>query len=296
MQTVFAAILPVFIVAGVGYGVRRVQHVDAKTLASLNLYCFIPALVFSSLSRRQLEWALFGRFALACLCMVVVMRIVLGIVARRRGLEGDDKNAFLMTMFMNLGNFGLPVCKFAFGDDGLALAVVVMVCGSFLQNSVGLYFAQRSRMGMMQAAGRVFHFPMIYAFALALFCQRTGWRPPVALDRAAQIAAGAAIPIQLLVLGIRLAETPFDLGKNVLVAAGIRLCGGPLLAVAIAWALGLEGLAAKVFILQMSGPVAVGMAVFGVQFDVASRFLASAVSVTFLLSAITVSIVLYALV
>jgi predicted permease len=56
---------------------------------------------------------------------------------------------------------------------------------------------------------------------------------------------------------------------------------------------GLEGLPGKVFILQMSGPIAVGMAAFGVQFDVAPRFLASAVCLTSLLSVISVSAILY---
>ncbi len=272
---------------------RSLRALDAKTLSSLNIYLFIPALVFTSLSRRELEWNVFAGFALGCVCMVLGMWAVLGLIAWRRGLEGDARSAFLMTMFMNLGNFGLPVCKFALGDDGLALAVVVMVCGSFLQNSVGLYFAQRSRLGMGTSLLRVFYFPMVYAFALALACQRTGWQPPVAVFRAIEITADAAIPVQLIVLGVKLAETRLDTGADIFLASAMRLCGGPLLAVGIAGLVGLEGLAAKVFILQMSGPVAVGMAVFGIQFDVAPRFLASAVSLTFLLSVFSVSAVLY---
>jgi len=295
LGAVLAAILPVFLVAGGGYAVARYRTLDLKTLSSLNLYLFIPALVYASVSRHAIEWGLFGRYALACVGMVLAMRGVLGLVARWRGLTGDAHSGFLLTMFMNLGNFGLPVCQFAFGDEGLALAVVVMVCGSFLQNSAGVYFAQRNRYGAAQALVRVFHFPMIYAFVLAMASQRTGWQPPVVLLRAIEITAGAAIPAQLIILGVQLAETRLDTGADVFLATALRLCGGPVLALGMVWLVGLDGLAAKVYILQMSAPVAVGMTVFGVQFDVAPRFLASVVSLTFLLSVATVSVVLYCL-
>jgi hypothetical protein len=102
--------------------------------------------------------------------------------------------------------------------------------------------------------------------------------------------------MQLIILGVQLAETHLDTSVDVFLAAGVRLCGGPILALAVLSLVGLEGLVAKVFVLQMSGPVAVGMAVFGIQFDVAPRFLASAVSLSFLMSIFTVSAVLYFLV
>jgi len=295
MNEIAAAILPVFLVAGAAYAVRRRNPVDARTLSTLNLYLLIPALVFSSVSHQTIPWDVFGRFAAGAILMVLTMTVLLGWIATRRGLTGPDRSAFMMTMFMNLGNFGLPVSKFAFGDEGLAFAVVAMVCGSFLQNSVGIYFAQRSRHGSRTAFLRVFQFPMVYAFALALICQRFGWHAPLPLERAISITGDACIPLQLILLGSQLAETSLDMSTNVFITSGIRLLGGPLVAAAIAWCIGFEGLPAKVFILQMSGPIAVGMGAYGVQFDIAPRFLASVVAWSFLLSLATVSFVLFVL-
>jgi len=84
------------------------------------------------------------------------------------------------------------------------------------------------------------------------------------------------------------------MGINVFASTGMRLIGGPIAAASFAVLVGMEGTAAKAFIVQMSAPVAIGMAAYGVQFDVAPRFLASVVSWTFLLSLFTVSAVLYA--
>lgn len=309
MPTIFAvlsAVFPVFLVAGAAYAVRRAFSLDVKTLSTLNLYLLIPCLVFSGLSRRVIEWGLFARYAVALVAVTVMMLALLYAVARLRKLDGPQQSAFLLTQFPNLGNFGLPLVLFAFGQETLPLGILVLVCGSFLQNTLGIYLAQRSRHAVLGAIKRVFHFPMVYAFFLALVLQRAGWRPPtemtgpegssavvLSLMRAVDLLADAAIPAQLMILGAKIAETRLDTSADVFLAAILRLCAAPVFAAIVAWTVGLNGLEASVFILQVSGPTAVGMAVFGVQFDVKPVFLASAVSWSFLFSMITVPILLY---
>ncbi|MBN2308169.1 MAG: AEC family transporter [Candidatus Hydrogenedentes bacterium] len=292
---VLSAVVPVFLVAGTGYLAGRKLPLDVRTLSSLNIYLFIPALIFANLSKSAIEWALFARCALGVFFMTMAMIAILTALARARRMAQEDRSAFLMTLFPNLGNFGLPVVRFAFGEEALALALVILVCGSLLQNSIGVYFAQRHRHGVLDAAKRVFRFPMIYAFALALVFQRTGWEVPEAAFRAIRLVADAAIPVQLIILGVKLAETRLEKGADVFLAVGTRLCVGPLVAWGVVAAVGLSGISGKVFILQMSTPVAVAMAVYGVQFNVKPTFLASVVSWSFLLSLVTVSAVLWIL-
>lgn len=292
MTDILSAVLPVFLIAGIGYGIRKAFPLQLKTLSILNIYVLIPSLVYSSMSKRALDWAIFGKIALAALAMVLGMSAVLLAIARLRRMEAQFESAFLMTMFANLGNFGLPVVLFAFGEDALSFAVVIMVCGGFLQNSIGLYFAQRSRHNALTSALLVFRFPMIYAFAAALVAQKTGWHLPVPLERAVDITATAAIPIQLMIVGATLAETRLETGADVFIATAVRLAGAPVMALSISALVGLEDELARVFILQMSGPVAVGMAVYGVQFDLKPGFLASAVAWTFILSSVSITVVL----
>ena len=48
-------------------------------------------------------------------------------------------NSFLApVMFPNAGNMGLPVCLFAFGEEGLALAICFYAVATFIQFSVGM--------------------------------------------------------------------------------------------------------------------------------------------------------------
>jgi len=308
LLAVLSAVLPVFLVAGAACAVRRAFPLDVKTLSTLNLYLLIPCLVFNGLSQRVIEWGLFARYAGASLAVTFLMLASLYGVARLRKLEGAQQSAFLLTQFPNLGNFGLPVVLFAFGQQTLPLAIIVLVCGSFLQNTLGIYIAHRSRHAVLGAVRRVLQFPIIYAFFLALALQRLGWRPPAewsgsgVLDalalifmRAVELLAAAAIPVQLMMLGVKLAETRLDTGLDVFLACFFRLCAAPVFAAAAAWSLGLHGTEASVFVIQVSSPTAVGMAVFGVQFEVKPAFLASAVSWSSLFSMATVPILLYLL-
>jgi hypothetical protein len=282
----------VFLVAGAGYGLRRAFTLDAKTLSTLNIYLFIPCLVFARLAQRSFDGWLLAQYVLASGMMVLFMWVILAALARWRGLKGPENSAFLMTMFSNLGNFGLPVATFAFGEEGLALAILVMVGGMLFQNSAGVFFAHRSRHSASRALLYMFRFPVLYAFAVTLVAQYFAWQPPEVFGRAIALTGDAAIPVQLLILGIKLGETKIHVDVNVFLAVGVRLLLGPLVGLGIVALIGLEGLAAHIFILQMSGPVAVSMAVYAVQYDVAPRYLASVVSWSFLFSAVTVSVVL----
>ncbi len=295
MLDVLSPIVPIFIVAASGYGLRQYIELDGRTLSALNVYLLMPILVFDSLSEHRIEWGVYGRYVVASILMLTIMGCVLSLIARMRGMKGQMYSAFMMTLFMNLGNFGLPVSKFAFGEQGLALAVIVMVACMFFQNAMGLFFAHQGSHGTAKALLQIFRFPLIYAFILALLFQYMEWGLPVMLGRAVSLTAGATIPMQLLILGICIAETRLETGADVFIASAARLAIGPFAGMGAAWLAGLEGLAAQVFILQMSGPVAVTMAVFGVQFNVRPAYLASVVTWTFLLSLVSVSAVLWML-
>jgi malate permease and related proteins len=290
---ILEAIVPVFIVAGMGFLLRKRYRLDNKTLSTLNIIVFIPALIYTSMAHSKVDWGLFARLAGAVALFFLVMALLLKALAVFRKMDRKMESAFLMTEFINLGNFGLPVVLFAFGrEEALPLAVVVMVCGSTLQNSVGLYFTKRSSHNALGALFQVFRYPMIYAAVLGLVAQRFGFALPPIAQRPIDLSAEAAIPVQLIILGMAVAETRLDTSAEAFLASFMRLVVGPVLAFGIALAFGLSGLPLKVFVLQLSGPVAVGMAMFGVQFDMKAGFLSSVVAWSMLFSLVTVSIVL----
>ena len=87
----------------------------------------------------------------------------------------------------------LPLCLFAFGDKGLALAIVFFAVFSTLQFTVGVSIAAGSF-----EPGRLLLLPLIYAVAVALAFVMTGIPVPARLTNSADLIGRLAIPLMLI--------------------------------------------------------------------------------------------------
>src|ERR1700741_2531516 len=90
-----------------------------------------PCLVFTSLSQLTLPLTQFWEMVGA---MIVVTLGVAAVSAVLIWLLGLPQRSFLPALTLgNTGNLGLPLCLFAFGQEGLGLAVAIYVTNSLLQ-------------------------------------------------------------------------------------------------------------------------------------------------------------------
>ena len=142
---------------------------------------------------------------------------VAGAIALR--LLGWQQRAYLNSiLFPNLGNMGLPLALFAFGDEGLALAVVVFTIGSIAHSSVGIWIVS----GRLSPA-EVLKAPLLYATALALGSHELGIGLPQFALRAADILGGMTIPLMLLSLGVSLSRLKISNTRRATALAALRL-------------------------------------------------------------------------
>ena len=69
-------------------------------------------------------------------------------------LLGHDLRTFIVSLaFPNIGNMGLPLCLFAFGPEGLAMAVAYFMIISIAHFSIGMAIA--SEIGRASCRERV---------------------------------------------------------------------------------------------------------------------------------------------
>ena len=155
-------------------------------------------------------------------------------------------------MFPNAGNMGLPLCLFAFGERGLALAIVFFTVGSTLQFTVGVGIAAGSA-----DPRRLLRLPLIYAVIAALVVVATGLRVPDWIANTADLIGGLTIPLMLLALGVSLARLRIASLKRSLALSLVRLFGGFAIGYGIGWTLGLSDAARGVLAIQSAMPVAV---------------------------------------
>ena len=290
-------LLPVIVIAGLGFAVRRWLQLDPRPLASVTFYLLLPALAFFLIYRADIEVGGIVRMAGFATVIVLAMVLLALAIARALRLEAGLASAFILAVgFMNSGNFGLAVNRFAFGDAGLAWATVFYLTTSLLTNSVGAYIAAVGRQPARAALIGLLRIPAVYAIPAALLVRGSAWELPAALQRPIELLAGAAIPCMLILLGMQTAGIRLaGRGSLLALASGLRLIVAPALAWGLAAVLPLTGPARQAGILEAGMPTAVLASMLATQYDADPEFVAAAVLLSTVLSPLTLTPLLAAL-
>lgn len=290
-------ILPVFLIVFSGFVLEKRAALDFRTLTFASLYLFSPALVLSALMKRDISFVLAGRIGLFMLFYTAVLLILSSIAARLLRFDRETRGALhLTTVMMNVGNFGLPLAWFAFGEAGLEVSILTFFFFNLSLSSLAIVLAQGEKASLGQAIVNAIKIPIFPAGVLALALQALGVRVHEVLLRPIDLLGQAAIPLMLVLLGMQLARTRLQSGAGFLtLSATLRLVVAPLVALALAALLGIQGLAKSVIILQTSTPSAVLPLLYSLKFGTRPDLVAGAIFISTLLSAATLTILLYLL-
>lgn len=287
-------ILPIFLVASLGYGLRARLKLDKRALSGVAFYAFSPCLVFSSLVNSELVGNELLELAGFAVLAILIMGLV-GLVASRllRLSRRDTIPLILVLMFVNGGNYGLTLNKLRYGDDGLARAVVYFVVSTILLFTLGVFIASMGKTGWRDSLVRLTRVPAVYAVILALLVYGFSITIPAPLMRAIDVAAAGAIPIMLIVLGMQIADLDSLDGVRLAVPASLmRLLIGPAVAVLVAGLVGLSGLERATSIIEASMPTAVIVTILATEFGLRQDLVTSTVVLSTLLSAVTLPLII----
>jgi hypothetical protein len=278
LQQLFAVVAPVLICAGLGFlWVRLGRRFDTRLVTELLTLVGTPCLVASTLTRLELDLALVGEMAMAALLALTGFALI-GL-ATLRAMKLPAHSFLPALMFPNTGNMGLPLCLFAFGEEGLALAILFFTLTAVGQFTVGIAIAAGS-----WSPARVLRMPLPYAVIAAVLVLATDTPVPKWIANTLDLVGGVVIPLMLIALGVSLAELKIaSIGRSLALAL-VRLGGGAAVGFALAYALGLEGAARGVLVIQSAMPVAVFNYLFAQLYDRAPAEVAGAIVVSTLLS------------
>jgi predicted permease len=293
LLAIFAStLLPVALVAAAGYVLASFVPLDGRTLGRFLFFLATPSLVFRSLYRMTLDLTALQHVA-AITIGVLVAGAGLGALAAYGQSRRRRAGLILASAIGNNGNMGIPICLFAFGEAGVALATVYYAITSFLSNTLGVVIASAGSSTLLRAAGHSLQSPVLYAAVLGLIFNRVGVTIPESVFSAINLLAGAAVPGMLVLLGAQLRSTHLGGDQRIIWRSVlIRLVASPLVAWALCSLIGIGGLERQVLIVQAAMPTAVMSTVLATEFDAAPRLVAATVLVTTLLSMFTLSVVL----
>lgn len=294
IEVLWQVLTPIFLTAGAGYLLARRLGARPQGLARVAFYIFSPSLLFDKFSHSSLSAEALGRLALFAILTIAGSGLIAWTLARLYHFDRVTGAAFVLCAIAgNTGNYGLPANQFAFGDAALEPAVIYYAVSTLLLSTVGIYVAASGRRTARQALRNVASVPLAYAGVAGLLVWATGVTLPLPIERFANLAGQAAIPVMLVILGMQLAEVQLrtNLGPITL-AAATKLISGALLGILFAGLLGLSGITRQAAIVESSMPTAVMAIVLATEYDTAPRFTAGVVLVSTLASLITVTLVL----
>jgi predicted permease len=277
---------PVFLIALVGYVWRRAGlHFDIAFVSRLSMQVSVPALIFSVLSRIEVDPVAFRDLALAALALYAVIGVAARVLVGAAGLK--RRTYLAPAIFGNTGNIGLPIALFAYGEQGLAFAMIVFSVGAALSFTVGIWLVT-GRGSPVEALKQ----PIFHGAWLGLLFAVEGWRLPAFAMTTLSMVGQISIPMMLMTLGVAVAQLDVrDFGRalafSVVKAA---LCGGA--GVAVAAAFSLSPAAAGALIIQAIMPVAVTNYLLATRYDAEPDVVAGLVVVSTLVSIVAAPLTL----
>ncbi|OQY19761.1 MAG: hypothetical protein B6I36_03205 [Desulfobacteraceae bacterium 4572_35.1] len=290
-------IAPVFIIIACGWALERYLHLDLVPFTISSLYLFAPALVLSALLKHPVDSIHAVDVLLFMLIYTTVMYFLAKLSAKILNIDDNCKPALtLTTAMMNVGNFGLPLSYFAFGDKGIPVAILVFVVFNIPLSTVAIVIAQGKQARLTTAINNCFKIPILHTVFLALLLNALKIKVPLFITRPIDLIGQVAVPLMLVVLGMQISRTEWHItGKFMGTAISLRLIVAPLIAWLCCKMLNIEGLYRDVLILQTSTPSAVLPLLYALRFDTRPDLVASTIVVTTLLSAASLTALLYLL-
>lgn len=290
-------LLPIFLVAAVGYLLARTQRVDVETVSSVTFKVLTPCLVFHLLVTSALATREIGLLVALTGSVIAAAGVAAWLVTVPFRLDPAVRAAFLIAvMFANAGNYGLSVVMFAFGEEATARAGIYFVTNAVLALTLGVVIASGGRLGARAALAGLIRVPVVYAIAAAGAVAWWGGQIPTSVARPIELLAGAAIPVMLLVLGMQFQTQPWP-GRPLLLASGVLLVlvGRPLMAAMAASGLGLVGPAREAAMVESAMPTAVLTTIVALEYRAAPELVTAIVAVSTLLSPLSVTAVIWML-
>jgi len=317
----FSVVLPILLIAAIGFVLQRGVGLDMATLTRLSFYYVLPAVVFTSLVGAEIEAAAIAMVAAFTVLSILLTAAIAFLATLLFRLPRRSRGAVVMgASIQNAGNFGLTVQTLAFRSSGLAEAATslysfYMVTQNVLTFTAGVGLASsgeghategRARLRALREAGRqMLRLPPVYAVAAGVAVMLVRGRLGAAagplerlLDPIWQVITlvrSAFVGVAVLSLGAQLATLRAQkMDPAALLAAILRLVAGPVLGLATIALFGLRGFPAQVLLVGSANPTAVNVMLLCLQFRNNEDSAARMVLYTTLFSPLTVTLAIYA--
>jgi len=302
---IITIVLPVFLVIGLGYLLKRLELIDSAFLLQTNrlvYYIALPLLLFYKIGTADFRTSFNGALVVgSTLAVAAGFFLSYGYAALRR-YPPAARGAFSQGSFRgNLAYMGLAIVFNAYGEEGFTRAGILM---GFLVPVLNFFailaLLLPHRGGGSRSPGfwirQIAYNPLIVASFIGIAWSFFRIPLPVILDRSLNIATGMTLPLALIAIGgsFSLAKLKGDMVRAAF-ATGIKIVWLPLLAAAFLAALDVRGLDLAIGVLMAGAPAATATYIMAHQMKGDAELAGSIVMMSTILSAFTYTAALFIL-
>lgn len=278
---IFAVIAPILFCALIGVmWARTNQPFNHEFVSQFVLWVSSPCLIIGTLGEVEISIQQLRDVAIAIAVMLISTTLISLIALRLLNLP---IRAFLNSLvFPNTGNMGLPLAFFAFGEEGLAIALAMFILISFSHFSLGVAFLS----GHSAIRGSL-RSPIVYSGAFAMLLIFTGIKLPLWVSNTVSLLGQVSIPLMIFTLGISLASLRVKDIKSSAILAFLRLLIGFVVGWGICEWLDLEGAMRGALLIQSTMPVAVFNYLLALRYQQQPQAIAGVVVISTIMSFVT---------
>jgi malate permease and related proteins len=281
-QQLLAAISTVFSILAVGFVLQRLRPFSQETLNQLTrllVDILLPLYLFYITASATLPSAATAPIVFLAGLLIPLISLLLAVTAGKfaKASSTQAPSFHFAAMVGNTSFIGIPVCASLFGATGVIYAVLYDFGTAFIVFTVGVWVL----FGAGKASFRALVAnPFITTVIAGLVWAWLGWEFPTWIDRPLQSLSNTAIPLALLLVGIKLGDirTSFK-GKLRLIGwlTAIRLVLTPLVVAVLLRLFSLESTVAGVILVQSGMPVGLITAILTARNNMDSDLPAAAV-------------------
>ena len=285
----FEVLFPVFLIIGIGYWYgKKDPKFDTKFITTFAGNFGLPAIIFYSLTTTNISFDLFLRFSYYITLYVIIFSVI-GLIILKI-LKKDIYRLLPPLILPNTGNMGMPICLFAYGKMGLAIATAATAMILVFHFSIGILLASKKF-----SLNPLIKCVPVYALLVSLIFVYYKIPAPVFLENATFLIGYSTIFLVLMSLGIALSKLKVFSFKETLIYSLTRVIIGPIVGFGFVIFFNLSGVEAGVMFIQSSMPSAVLTYLVGKIYSPKkiSDSIASTVALSTFISFFTLTIVVF---
>ena len=287
------AIVSIFVMMAIGYGAKRLLHLEKEHIQRFNSLVFhtlLPLMLFNNIYRSDIRGGVSFRCLGLALSVLAVLFLLTWVLVKRVEPANDQRGVMIQASFRsNFLLLGMPLAQELCPGADLAtvsvMLAIVVPCFNVLA-VVTLETFSRKQIDVKKILLGIVKNPLIIASAAGILVNLSGLRLPECLSNPIAQLGASASPVALLLLGAQFEFRDVRTHRrNLAICTTLRLVVFPGIALPLAMLTGLRGPEFAVLISMFATPTAVASFSMAAQMGGNPELAASAVTLTTLLSA-----------